>query len=105
MRIALISEHASPLTAVGGADVGGRNIHVAALAAALVGAVGVTLPVPGGMNTRFFDDRDERYRPGPDAGLNQPEDVAATVVFALGQPVGCEIREPVGCPATETSWP
>lgn len=76
-----------------------------ALAAELAGEVGVTLLVPGGMNTRFFDDRDERYRPGPDAGLNQPEDVAATVVFALGQPVGCEIRELVVCPATETSWP
>ncbi|GII94496.1 glycosyltransferase [Sinosporangium siamense] len=35
MRIALISEHASPLAAVGGVDAGGQNIHVAALAAAL----------------------------------------------------------------------
>ncbi|MDP9861516.1 MULTISPECIES: SDR family oxidoreductase [Streptosporangium] len=76
-----------------------------ALAAELAGEVGVTLLVPGGMNTRFFDDRDERYRPGPDARLNQPEDVAATVVFALGQPAGCEVRELVVCPSTETSWP
>ncbi|OUC93385.1 glycosyltransferase [Streptosporangium minutum] len=35
MRIALISEHASPLAAVGGVDAGGQNVHVAALAAAL----------------------------------------------------------------------
>jgi D-inositol-3-phosphate glycosyltransferase len=31
----MVSEHASPLTAVGGVDAGGQNVHVAALAAAL----------------------------------------------------------------------
>src|SRR5690242_4726822 len=31
----MISEHASPLAALGGADAGGQNVHVAALAAAL----------------------------------------------------------------------
>ncbi|RAS70388.1 glycosyltransferase involved in cell wall biosynthesis [Lentzea atacamensis] len=36
MRIAMVSEHASPLAALGGTDVGGQNVHVAALAAALV---------------------------------------------------------------------
>ncbi|GLW11425.1 short-chain dehydrogenase [Microtetraspora sp. NBRC 13810] len=76
-----------------------------ALAAELAGQVGVTLLVPGGMRTRFFDDREEQYRPGADALLNQPEDVAAAIVFALGRPVGCEVRELVVCPATETSWP
>jgi NAD(P)-dependent dehydrogenase (short-subunit alcohol dehydrogenase family) len=76
-----------------------------ALAAELAGQVGVTLLVPGGMRTNFFDDRDERYKPGPGAQLNQPEDVAAAVLFALGQPAGCEIRELVVCPAMETSWP
>jgi len=35
MRIALVSEHASPLAALGGADAGGQNVHVAALAAGL----------------------------------------------------------------------
>jgi glycosyltransferase involved in cell wall biosynthesis len=35
MRIALVSEHASPLAVLGGADAGGQNVHVAALAAAL----------------------------------------------------------------------
>ncbi|MFG1751384.1 glycosyltransferase [Streptosporangium sandarakinum] len=35
MRIALVSEHANPLAAVGGVDAGGQNVHVAALAAAL----------------------------------------------------------------------
>src|SRR5690606_8349724 len=35
MRIAMVSEHASPLAALGGEDAGGQNVHVAALAAAL----------------------------------------------------------------------
>ncbi|ACZ85436.1 hypothetical protein [Streptosporangium roseum] len=41
----------------------------------------------------------------PAADVNPPEDVAATVVPAPGRPVGCEHREMVACPATETSWP
>ena len=32
MRIAMVSEHASPLAALGGVDAGGQNVHVAALA-------------------------------------------------------------------------
>jgi glycosyltransferase involved in cell wall biosynthesis len=35
MRIDLISEHASPLAAIGGADSGGQNVHIAELARAL----------------------------------------------------------------------
>jgi len=35
MRLALVSEHANPLAALGGADAGGQNVHVAALAAGL----------------------------------------------------------------------
>ncbi|MDP8978786.1 MAG: glycosyltransferase, partial [Actinomycetota bacterium] len=35
MRVAMVSEHASPLAAVGGVDAGGQNVYVAALAAAL----------------------------------------------------------------------
>jgi glycosyltransferase involved in cell wall biosynthesis len=35
MRIAMVSEHASPLAALGGVDAGGQNVHVAALATAL----------------------------------------------------------------------
>jgi D-inositol-3-phosphate glycosyltransferase len=35
MRIAMVSEHASPLAALGGVDAGGQNVHVAALASAL----------------------------------------------------------------------
>jgi glycosyltransferase involved in cell wall biosynthesis len=36
MRIALVSEHANPLAAIGGVDAGGQNVHVAALAGGLV---------------------------------------------------------------------
>jgi D-inositol-3-phosphate glycosyltransferase len=35
MRIAMVSEHASPLAALGGVDAGGQNVHVAALASGL----------------------------------------------------------------------
>jgi NAD(P)-dependent dehydrogenase (short-subunit alcohol dehydrogenase family) len=76
-----------------------------ALAAETAGRVGVTLLVPGGMQTHFFDDRTEQYKPGPDAVLNAPEHVAEAVVFALSQPRGCEVRELVVCPSGETSWP
>jgi NAD(P)-dependent dehydrogenase (short-subunit alcohol dehydrogenase family) len=76
-----------------------------ALAAELAGRVGVTLLVPGGMHTAFFDERDEQYKPAADALLNRPEDVARTILFALRQPAGCEIRELVVTHATEGSWP
>lgn len=36
MKIAMVSEHASPLATIGGADAGGQNVHVADLGAALV---------------------------------------------------------------------
>jgi NAD(P)-dependent dehydrogenase (short-subunit alcohol dehydrogenase family) len=76
-----------------------------ALAAETAGSVGVTLLIPGGMATAFFDDRPEQYRPGADATLNPPERVAAAIAFALEQPAGSEIREMVVCPSTESSWP
>ena len=76
-----------------------------ALAAETAGEVGVTLLIPGGMHTPFFDNRTEQYKPPPDAKLNQPADVAAAVVFALSQPPGCEVRELVVCSSTEGSWP
>jgi NADP-dependent 3-hydroxy acid dehydrogenase YdfG len=57
------------------------------------------------MRTAFFDGRDEQYRPGADAALNDPADVAAAVLFALRQPAGCAVRELVVCPAQESSYP
>ncbi len=76
-----------------------------ALAAETAGDVGVTLLIPGGMQTPFFDGRTEQYKPPADAKLNAPGDVAAAIVFALGQPAGCEIRELVVASSTESSWP
>ena len=76
-----------------------------ALTLEMAGRVGVTLLIPGGMRTAFFDGRDEQYKPGPDAQLNDPRDVADAVVFALRQPPGCELRELVITPSREPSWP
>ncbi len=76
-----------------------------ALAAETAGRVGVTLLIPGGMQTAFFDAREARYKPPADAKLNRPEDVADAVLFALRQPPGCELRELVVCPSLESSWP
>jgi NAD(P)-dependent dehydrogenase (short-subunit alcohol dehydrogenase family) len=76
-----------------------------ALAAEMAGRVGVTLVIPGGMQTHFFDEREERYKPGPGASLNPPENVAEAILFALRQPAGCELRELVITPAVEPSWP
>lgn len=76
-----------------------------ALAAGLAGEVGVTLLVPGGMQTAFVDGRDEKYKPPADMKMNDPANVAAAVVFALSQPQGCEIRELVVTPSVEPSWP
>ena len=76
-----------------------------ALAVETQGQVGVTMLVPGGMHTAFFDNREERYKPPADADLNRPENVAQTVMFALRQPPGCEVRELVVTPSVESSWP
>lgn len=76
-----------------------------ALAAETQGRIGTTMLVPGGMHTHFFDGRSEQYMPPPDAKLNQPENVAQSVIFALRQPEGCEVRELVVTPSVEGSWP
>jgi NAD(P)-dependent dehydrogenase (short-subunit alcohol dehydrogenase family) len=76
-----------------------------ALAAETAGRVGVTMLFPGGMRTHFFDDRPEEFKPAADQELNDPRDVARSVVFALRQPPGCELRELLVAPATEPSWP
>ena len=76
-----------------------------ALQVEMAGRVGVTLLVPGGMRTAFFDGRPEQYRPGPDAELNDPRNVAAAVLFALSRPSGCEVRELIITPEREPSWP
>lgn len=54
MRIAMISQHASPLAALGGVDVGGQNVHVAELAAAMA---------RGGHRVTVYTRRDDRQLP------------------------------------------
>jgi len=76
-----------------------------ALAIEMGDRVGVTMLIPGGMKTHFFDDRREEFKPGPDQLLNDPRDVAESVVFALRQPPGVELRELLVTPAGEPSWP
>jgi NADP-dependent 3-hydroxy acid dehydrogenase YdfG len=76
-----------------------------ALTAELRGEVGVTMLTPGGMQTAFFDERDDRYKPPADLELCDPLQVADAVVFALTRPPGCEVRELVVTPPNESSWP
>lgn len=76
-----------------------------ALAAETAGRIGVTLLMPGGMETAFFDGREEKYKPPPDANLAPPAEVAEAVLFALTRPAGVELREALICPSTESSWP
>src|SRR3954470_1584686 len=76
-----------------------------ALALEVGDRVGVTMLVPGGRRTGFFDGRPEAFKPAPDQRLNDPADVAAAVVFALRQPPGVELRELVITPSGEPSWP
>ncbi|HEX7744383.1 MAG TPA: glycosyltransferase [Micromonosporaceae bacterium] len=54
MRIAMISEHASPLAVLGGEDAGGQNIHVAELSGALAAA---------GHDVRVYTRRDSATLP------------------------------------------
>ena len=54
MRIAMISEHASPLAVLGGEDAGGQNTHVAELSCALAGA---------GHEVRVYTRRDDPAQP------------------------------------------
>jgi len=76
-----------------------------ALASETGDRLGVTLLIPGGMQTRFFDGRPEEFKPAPGQELCRPDDVARTVLYALCRPPGCELRELVVAPATEPSWP
>jgi len=54
VRIAMVSEHASPLAVLGGVDAGGQNVHVAALATALAAR---------GHEVEVYTRRDDRRLP------------------------------------------
>jgi len=70
LRVALVSEHASPLAQLGGVDAAGQNIHVAALATALARR---------GHEVEVFTRRDD---PGP------PETVAVGDFRVVHVPAG-----------------
>jgi NAD(P)-dependent dehydrogenase (short-subunit alcohol dehydrogenase family) len=76
-----------------------------ALASELRGRHSVTLVIPGGMQTSFFDEREERFKPGPDAALADPHDVADIILGVFEQPPTAGVRELVITPADEPSWP
>ena len=57
------------------------------------------------MATSFFDGRTPQYRPGADAVLADPADVAGLVVGAIMQPAGIEVKELLVGPPGEPSWP
>jgi glycosyltransferase involved in cell wall biosynthesis len=54
VKIAMVSEHASPLAAIGGEDAGGQNVHVAALATHLA---------RGGHDVTVWTRRDDKNLP------------------------------------------
>ncbi len=55
MRVAMVSEHASPLAALGGVDSGGQNVHVAALASQMA---------KSGTDVVVYTRRSDRALPG-----------------------------------------
>jgi NAD(P)-dependent dehydrogenase (short-subunit alcohol dehydrogenase family) len=76
-----------------------------ALGAELAGKVRVTCLIPAGMSTPFFDGRAAKYRPGPDAPLMDPADVAATIIDVLSARGSGIVRELVITAPEEPSWP
>jgi len=76
-----------------------------ALARELSGQHRVTLVMPGGMDTAFFDARTEQYRPGADTKLADPRRVAELIVAAIGLPPDIEVKELLVGPPAESSWP
>lgn len=66
----------------------------------------VTTIIPGGMRTHFFDRFPEQGIPLPDeANLQDPGNVARTILFAVQMPKGSALQEAIVTPLTETSWP
>ncbi|MFL5802024.1 MAG: SDR family oxidoreductase [Roseiflexaceae bacterium] len=66
----------------------------------------VTTIIPGGMRTHFFDRFAAQGIPMPDeANLQDPANVAETIVFAVCMPPQSVIQEVIVTPLNETSWP
>ena len=66
----------------------------------------VTTIIPGGMRTHFFDRFPEQGIPMPDEkNLQDPANVAESIVFAVRMPAQSAVQEIIVTPLTETSWP
>lgn len=66
----------------------------------------VTTVIPGGMRTHWFDRFPEQGIPLPDERyLQDPANVAETIVFAVRMPPQSSIQEVMVTPLNETSWP
>jgi NAD(P)-dependent dehydrogenase (short-subunit alcohol dehydrogenase family) len=66
----------------------------------------VTTVIPGGMKTHFFDRFQEQGIPLPEEqNLQDPANVAATIVFAAQVPAQSSLQEVIITPINETSWP
>ncbi len=66
----------------------------------------VTTIIPGGMRTHFFDRFHEQGIPMPaEKNLQDPANVAASIVFAAQVPPESAVQEVIITPVTETSWP
>lgn len=66
----------------------------------------VTTIVPGGMRTHFFDRFEAQGIPMPDMDkLQDPANVAETIVFAVRMPAGSVMQEVIVTPLDESSWP
>jgi NAD(P)-dependent dehydrogenase (short-subunit alcohol dehydrogenase family) len=66
----------------------------------------VTTVIPGGMRTHFFDRFEAQGIPMPDMDkLQDPANVAETIVYAVRMPAGSVMQEVIVTPLDETSWP
>jgi NAD(P)-dependent dehydrogenase (short-subunit alcohol dehydrogenase family) len=66
----------------------------------------VTTVIPGGMRTGWFDAFPEQGIPMPDESkLQDPANVARTILFAVQLPPDSTMQEVMVTPMTETSWP
>jgi NAD(P)-dependent dehydrogenase (short-subunit alcohol dehydrogenase family) len=66
----------------------------------------VTTVIPGGMRTHFFDRFPEQGIPMPDEqNLQDPANVAESILFAVCMPSQSVVQELMVMPLTETSWP
>lgn len=66
----------------------------------------VTTVIPGGMRTGWFDAFPEQGIPMPDvSSLQNPANVARTILFAVQLPPDSSMQEVMVTPMTETSWP